>query len=82
MKALHRPAQTARFSLDEIAVRLREDISRLEYQRQCVAGELASPLRNSTIQRYEDMLGQRRLLLAQVEADIERLAPSFARLVS
>lgn len=82
MKALHRPDPTTRFSLDEIAVRLREDISRLEYQCQRVAAELASPLRNSTIQRYEDMLGQRRLLLAQVEADIERLAPSFARLVS
>lgn len=82
MKALHRPDPIARFSLDEVAVRLREDISRLEYQRQRVAEELASPLRNSTIQRYEDMLGQRRLLLAQVEADIERLAPSFARLVS
>jgi hypothetical protein len=82
MKALHRPDPTARFSLDEIAVRLREDISRLEDQRQRVAAELASPLRNSTIQRYEDMLGQRRLLLAQVEADIGRLAPCFARLVS
>jgi hypothetical protein len=71
-----------RFSLEEIAVRLREDICRLEYQRQRVAEELASPLRNSTIQRYEDMLIQRRLLLEQVEADIERLTPRVSQLAS
>ena len=75
-------AVSPRFSLEEIAVRLREDICRLEYQRQRVAEELASPLRNSTIQRYEDMLAQRRLLLDQVEADIERLSPRFSLQVS
>lgn len=75
-------SSSARFTLDDIAVRLRADISRLEYQRGCVCDEATSALRTSTIQRYDDMLDQRRLLLAQVEADQIRLSQQADRRAS
>ena len=60
------------YNLDQIAVRRKQDISRLRYQRDCVLREAGSSVRSNTVEVYDRMIAMRQELLADIESRMQK----------